>query len=99
MTLLDFYREWLDWAENSGVENRVFSGSYGLCYNLQRWCEYRLLDFNPLEEQLESDLGNLSLMYPFGRAQYFKLQIKGKLHTQKRRLNWVRKRIKALSCD
>jgi hypothetical protein len=92
MTLLQFYRDWLEWAENDGTKG-VFDGQYGLCYNLQRWCEAD--GSHSLVMQLDDEFraAGLSVNYPFGRVLYVRLQNGGKLHTQRARLNWVKKRI------
>jgi hypothetical protein len=95
MNLLQFYRDWLDWAENDGTPG-VFHPNYGLCYNLERWCED--IGRDTLSVQLENDFSATghNINYPFGVTLYVRLQNAGKLHTQKRRLNWVRKRINEL---
>ena len=96
MDLLNFYRDWLDWAEDDGTPG-IFNGKVGLCMNLHLWCARRPGTRNlkfELENEFEAAERNVS--YPFGKASYERLRVSGLLHTQPARLRWVRKRIKEI---
>lgn len=98
--LLQFYKEWLKWAESGGSDDHdVFNNGTGLCNNLERWldlaCDYPRNSVYHCEDLLHyqfKDAG-LSCIYPFGEYAYDNAAELDTMHKDEKRLSWVKARI------
>lgn len=102
--LLQFYLEWLVWAE-SGDEilfdnHDVFGARFGLCMNLMDWLNINVDEDSDIRQEVANELAQqfvdagLDPGYPFGYDDYQYEQSSGTMHLNAARLAWVKARIK-----
>lgn len=88
--LLQFYRDWLAWAEGGAEEwgPHDFSRRYGLCL-----CQF--FGKYDMEEEMKDQFvaAGLSRTYPFGYSEFHRGRASKSLHKDEARLAWVRARI------
>lgn len=100
--LLEFYREYLEWALEDGVDNVNFQGNCGLCGILTYW---KSLTYDDINDNLDlkdimckrfTDAG-LCPAYPFSSEDVYYMECATwTIHKNADRLNWIRNDIKAL---
>lgn len=94
--LHQFYKDWLSWAENGGVDNDIFGSAWGLCANLDDYAVTNSLYRRQISMEMEKQFVDAGLdpNYPFGEFAYGDAEYHCTMHKDEKRLNWVRTRIK-----
>ena len=99
-----FLSEYLVWAEAGGPDWFTFDRGFGLCDNLDVWCEDLHEDetwevteeFRSLLPKTGDPEGD---RFPFGKEDYYARSREGTLHECPKRLEFVRKVLKEAESD
>lgn len=97
--ILDFLKDWLDWAERGADGDSFYQTCWGLCSNLGVYLDHH----DGYDDDLYDDVMECfsvemlgSLAYPFGELEYDLRSSKGTQHKCPTRLLWVREKIEEL---
>lgn len=92
--VLDFLKEWLDWAENDEHEGYKFSKRYGLCANFEEYIDDMHQDVSEdTTERLLDVFGEIigEEAYPFGGiVTYLREGDRKEMHKNQERLYFVK---------
>lgn len=95
--VLDFLKEWLDWAENDEHEGYEFTKSYGLCANFEWYIDDKHQnESEDTRDKLLDEFGEIigEEAYPFGGISTYVKEANGRvMHKNPERLHFVRSTI------